>query len=222
MKRVALSLAAMMAISSSAMAGGDIVPVAPVPMDSWSGFYVGAEAGYIWGDADTRFDGEETISQDVDGFAGGLYAGYNWLLDNNVLIGVEGDINWVNADDKKSGDAWEVSFEENWEASLRLRLGMVIDDTWMPYITGGIAWADVDARYREIGDNTWQSASETMTGWTIGAGVEYKITENFHAKLEYRYADYGDFSNSWDNDIVPDTKTDFKSSKVYLGVSYRF
>jgi len=214
MKKIVLSMVAAATVSSVAMAGGDIAPVAPAPMDSWSGFYVGAQVGYIWGDADTEFDGEETISQDVDGFAGGLYAGYNWLLDNNVLIGVEGDINWVNADDKKSGDAYEVSFEENWEASLRLRLGMVIDDTWMPYITGGVAWADIDAAYED------RRTSETMTGWTIGAGVEYKITENFHAKLEYRYADYGDFSKSWNN--FPDTKTDFKSSKVYLGVSYRF
>jgi outer membrane immunogenic protein len=127
----------------------------------------------------------------------------------------------MNSDDTEEDGTYEVSIDENWEASLRLRLGMVIDDTWMPYITGGVAWADVDAAYRTVPNGSWQSASETLTGWTLGAGVEYKITENFHAKLEYRYADYGDMSDSWGG-TIPDTKTDFKTSKVYMGVSYKF
>ena len=217
MRKMALSIAAMAAISGSAMAGGDIAPVAPAPMDSWSGFYLGAQAGYIWGDADTSYnDGTSSISQNVDGFAGGLYGGYNWLLQNDFLIGLEGDINWANGSDSAENGTNEVKIDENWEASLRLRVGKVIDDTWMPYITGGAAWTDLDVKYGPAG-GALKSDSGTMTGWTLGAGVEYKFTESLHAKLEYRYSDYGDFTENYKG-----MKTDYTTNKVYMGISYKF
>jgi outer membrane immunogenic protein len=56
-----------------------------------------------------------------------------------------------------------------------------------------------------------------MTGWTLGAGVEYKFTESLHAKLEYRYSDYGDFTENYKG-----MKTDYTTNKVYMGISYKF
>ncbi|MNE34281.1 Porin subfamily protein [compost metagenome] len=35
------------------------------------------------------------------------------------------------------------------------------------------------------------SDSDTFHGWTIGAGVDYAVTDNIFARAEYRYNDFG-------------------------------
>jgi outer membrane immunogenic protein len=85
---------------------------APPPGVTWSGFYVGLNAGYAWGDADSRsklacpdefcaYTNPDSLafigglgSGDVsgDGFTGGVQAGYNWQR-GNVVFGIEADFN---------------------------------------------------------------------------------------------------------------------------------
>ena len=33
--------------------------------------------------------------------------------------------------------------------------------------------------------------SDTLTGWTVGAGCEHAWTNHFTTRIEYRYTDYG-------------------------------
>jgi len=238
MKKVIISAVAALALSGTAYAGGDIVPVAPMPADSWSGFYVGLQAGGNWGDADVNVyypNGNKVtdFSLNPDGWNGGLYGGYNWLLDNNILLGIEGDWSYVDADDSDEVNRQHIDkriygykVEQDWDASLRLRAGYVIDDTWMPYITGGAAWAKVKGELdvttgRSVSHS--ESDSQTMTGWTIGAGVEMKIDENWHARIQYRYTDYGDddFSHTI-NGVDYKSNVDYNTHMVQVGISYRF
>jgi outer membrane immunogenic protein len=203
------------------MAGGDIVPVAPAPMDSWSGFYVGIQAGGIWGNADVDIPAyPSSFSLDPDGFVGGFYAGYNWLLDNNLLIGVEVEGNIISADDEGlsgggGGETYKV--EQNWDIALLARLGMVIDDTYMPYILGGAAWTQLETSYNPAAPGVG-SSKDTVNGWTIGAGLEMKLTENLHARVQYRYTDYdtGNFMH------LGPSSVDYDDHRVTVGISYRF
>src|SRR5688572_2217143 len=83
----ALTLAAWPA-SAADLPGRYMPPPAPmaapmyIPMFTWTGFYVGANAGYGWGSADgdisIRGVGRGLISADADGFFAGGQAGYNW------------------------------------------------------------------------------------------------------------------------------------------------
>ena len=231
MKKFTLSVVAVLAMSAFAVAGGDIEPVVEpvVVVDAWSGPYVGIQAGYVWGDADlfSFSDGEPGYAIDdmeVNGGIGGIYAGYNWLLDNNVLLGVEGEYNWVSADDSVSfGNVewgWGADVKQDWDASLRLRSGVVVGD-YLPYVTAGVAWAGVEVHgWRSNG--VVSNHDETLTGWTVGAGVEKKINENLTARIQYRYTDYGD--ESWD---IPDGdynegKVTYNANMLTVGVSYRF
>ncbi|MDD2399145.1 MAG: porin family protein [Sulfurovum sp.] len=241
MKKFNFSVAVlgMMASGVFAMAGGDIAPVEPAvevempAVDSWSGPYIGLQAGYNWGNADTSAywaDPEEdervfTLNGfNVDGFTGGIFAGYNWKLDNDFLIGVEGEYNFVSADDTiivEDDGEWGAKVEQEWDASLRLRAGKVMGD-YMPYITGGIAWAGMKAD----GWTEWGSEDhydDTLTGWTIGAGLEKKINENLHARIQYRYTDYGDDTWELDPSNDPDTgKIEYNAHLLMVGLSYRF
>ncbi|WP_457606169.1 outer membrane protein [Nitratifractor sp.] len=229
MKKVLMSVAAAAAISSLAMAGGDIAPVAPAPVDNWSGFYIGAQAGYNWGDADVKgtgaYQGYTADSIDVDGGVAGIYAGYNWLLDNGFLFGIEGEWNYVDGDgsgtfvdNTGANTAYSAKVSQDWDASLRLRAGMVVNDNYLFYVTGGAAWAKVGLDVYNGGTKI-ASDSQTMAGWTIGAGIEMVLTENLHARLQYRYTDYGSDHFS---DQRYTGKVDYNAHMVTLGLSYRF
>jgi outer membrane immunogenic protein len=81
------------------------------PPSSWTGFYVGANAGYSWGPWATSSNQEifnfesRTASPQVNGALGGLQAGYNWQYNSRWVFGIESDVqitgekakqNWVD------------------------------------------------------------------------------------------------------------------------------
>ena len=163
---------------------------------------------------------------DVDGFAGGIFAGHIWRVDNNILLGIEAEGNWASADDKITvyiggPDFWGAKVKQEWDASLRLKVGKDMGN-YMPYITGGISWAKVDID----GFTSWGSADkhdETLTAWTIGAGVEKKINSNLNARIQYRYSDYDD--EKWD--LAPGNgpatgEIEYDNHMLTVGLSYRF
>ena len=153
----------------------------------------------------------------------GFYAGYNWLLENDWLVGVEGEWNYLDASDsKRLDDEPEVTVKitQDWEASLRARVGKVMGD-YLPYITGGVAWTSINAKAYDEG-NIAMDDDQILVGWTIGAGVEMAISENVHARIQYRYTDYGDenFKDMVDADFTE--KVDYNSHMLTVGLSYRF
>ena len=85
--------------------GKEMRQVAPVPAGcdySWTGFYLGINGGYGWGNADTDFDPGPTVgsfealepttlSPDPDGFVGGGQIGFNYQFGKWVVLGLESD-----------------------------------------------------------------------------------------------------------------------------------
>src|SRR5262245_27810692 len=70
----------------------------PAPVGSWSGFYLGADAGYGWLDVDHSITVNSVtvaVPTNISGFIGGIYGGYN-LQFNQFVAGVETDILWGN------------------------------------------------------------------------------------------------------------------------------
>jgi outer membrane immunogenic protein len=156
-----------------------------------------------------------------DGFLGGLYAGYNFDLGNNVVLGIDGDITYndLSKGIRVYNDDLEVGSFENklrWSGAVRARAGYAFD-RFLPYIAGGVAFGDVknSGTINGIGF----SESKTLTGWTVGGGVDYAATDNLIVRLEYRYTDYGDKNIDFGGLSV---KNDFKTNEVRLGVAYKF
>jgi outer membrane immunogenic protein len=178
----------------------------PAPAFSWTGAYVGGLLGYEWGKADVRGGGP---SLNPDGWMGGLFAGYNFQTSGMFVAGVEGDFTFSGAGDKQNG----VSVDNNWNSTLRARAGIAID-RFLMYGTGGLAVGNISVKNSGVGSDTG-----THAGWTIGGGIEAAFTNNIIGRLEYRYTDYG--TNQYDTG-KKNTKVDFNSSQVMVGVGYKF
>jgi len=225
MKKLILSTAAIAAMVTISWAGGNVVPphvdVPPVVTDNWSGAYAGIQVGGVFGKATVDIPAYKTSSFDLkpDGVAGGLFAGYNWLGQNGVLFGVEADINGISADkvgdSKYTGHPETYKVKQYWDASLRLRTGKVIDDKYLPYLTLGVAWTRLGTSYNP---STYGVKKKTVSGFTIGTGVEMKLTNKVNARIQYRYTDYSkaNFMHAGPSSVK------YKSHMIQAGVSYKF
>ena len=182
--------------------------VAPAGYYDWTGFYVGLQAGYAFADSD--FGG------DLDGFVGGVHAGYNYQI-NNWVLGIEADVDYSAADASGTvaGVAYDVDLE--WLGSVRGRVGYAFDRV-LVYATGGVAFGGIDASATAAGVTT--SDDNTHVGWTVGAGVEVAITNNVTARAEYRYTDLGDKNYNFGGAVANLDAQDLHAVRV--GVSYKF
>ena len=111
-----------------------------------------------------------------------------------VVTGIEADIEWVDIDGDDDGDddddpdLGDLGFEVNWQGSIRGRVGYAFDRVLL-YGTGGFALADIDTDGSGGDDD-----GGTEWGWTLGAGVDYAVTQTdlparripLHRSLRFR------------------------------------
>ncbi len=206
--KTGLVLAAMLAAPFAANAADLRAPTYKAPayvapsLPSWTGFYVGLNAGYGFGTADwTALGGDPEPS----GFLVGGTLGYN-LQTGSWVWGIEGDLAWANMDDSVGPRTSEIT----WFGTARGRIGYAGWGSMMPYITAGAAFAGVE---NSVGA---ASVSETRVGWTAGAGLEYMVWTNWSVKFEYLYADLGAA------DAPGPGAVDMTSHIVRAGLNYRF
>ena len=232
------SFAALGPAAAADLAPRAVEPIAPVYLPfNWTGFYVGAQAGYQFGKISGPFEnsaqtGSAPYSIDTDGGVFGGFAGYNHQF-SNFVVGAEGDANFVVGTKKTdrnlpftffgagapAGFA-DIGGEQTWNASLRLRAGYAFD-RFLPYVTGGVAFGNVKTFYAPAGLPDALTQETDRVGWTIGAGMEYAITDHILARLEYRYADLG--KKSFTN-IPLNVHDEVKAttSTVLAGIIYKF
>lgn len=203
--------------------------VQAAPVFSWTGAYIGGQVGYGWGRS-TFSDEVDTLRVKPDGFLGGLYAGYNFDMGNNFVLGVDGDVTYndLEAGYSETDPDFDITANVNsklrWSGAVRARMGVAMD-RWMPYIAGGVAFGSVknSASISDGMESIGVSQSKTLTGWTAGAGVDYAATDNVIVRLEYRYTDYGhkDFRVG-NEDFSFEARNKFKTHDIRLGVAYKF
>lgn len=224
MKRVLLAGVAVVALVGAA-AAADLPPApgpapyykAPVyaPAYNWSGFYLGINGGGGWG----RSDWTTTGSFDTSGGLVGGTIGYNYQM-NQVVVGVEGDIDWANINGTTNvgctavgGTACQTS--DNWLSTVRGRLGYAAD-RFLPYVTGGAAFGDIKASGPGL-----SGVDTTNAGWTVGGGIEFAIAGHWTAKAEYLYVDLGNVSCGAACGAVTQNVS-WRANIGRVGVNYRF
>jgi outer membrane immunogenic protein len=205
---------------------------APMPMKApaasvynWTAFYVGGHAGCGWAGAPvlTAFntvdvDHFDHHTESASGcFAGGQIGG-DYQFAGGIVIGVLGEFSWgkISSFNQSIGDlGLSVT---SWESKLtslgtaRGRIGYAVNGGlpiigglgWMPYFTGGWAWANsrVSTQTSTL-LNPFTSGTATLGGWTLGGGLEYAVTPSLSWKAEYLYTrfDPATYAATIDDDI---------------------
>jgi outer membrane immunogenic protein len=177
-------------------------PAMPYAAYNWAGFYVGGHVGgsssnEIWTNtANTSAVGDlrpgEGFAQQGAGVFGGGQIGYNWQA-SNYVAGLEGTISGMNnrgslLDTIFRGRDDQFSWRTSFMATVTARAGFAVNNNLF-YVKGGYAGVDSHFGYIDAvppvgagSDTRWHN------GWTVGAGWEYGITQNWIAGLEYDYA----------------------------------
>jgi outer membrane immunogenic protein len=181
--------------------------VAPAPIFTWSGFYVGVNAGYGWHDEnDDRsvfvpggtvgvgsVPGTITFGGDDngDGFVGGGQIGYNYQF-GTFVVGVEADLHWADLGGENGTATYPAQWNTygfrpagvaggiDWFGTVRARAGVAFGQALI-YATGGFAYGGADDDNDDFGliDN-----DDVRTGWVLGGGVEYAFTNSLTLGLE--------------------------------------
>ena len=188
MRRVSISLLSALALIVPAAAFAADMPVKARPMTaapafSWTGIYVGANAGYAWGNTTGTLGTPLPGNYSISGALAGGQIGGNYQFANNVVVGIEADYQWADIDGSGSTAAGVIrTTQVERFGTVRGRLGFAWD-RWLGYVTGGYAFG---ARTNEtVGPAAFAASSGTLDGWAAGVGAEYAFAPNWSAKLEY-------------------------------------
>ncbi len=220
----------------------------PPPVFSWTGFYIGVNAGYgldhfafpyydTAGAPGDVFQGRNGITS--SGVVGGVQAGYNYQLPFGLVLGVEVDNDWSGIRGQTTangvlvgGGAGSATFGSKFLdfATARGRIGYALD-RFMVYFTGGATVGSVNTYYSAATTAPFfasGSTTSTRSGLlphvgVIGIGGEYAITNNFTVKAEYLY----DFINARNtNYVTPAGTVNFGTRTMYhiarVGLNYKF
>jgi outer membrane immunogenic protein len=203
---------------------------------SWSGFYMGVHGGYGWGSSDWT---ESIVNSNPRsrGFLGGFQGGANHQF-GNWVAGIEADFSLIDAD-ATSTDPTIPSFvvgatatarsQIDWLATFTGRFGYAFDRSLL-YVKGGLAGAEFKDNFLiTFPGFVVNSApqSNTRVGWTAGAGFEYAVFNNWTAKIEYDYLDFGSNDEIFSltaNGLIQNHNLSIKRKLqlVKVGINYKF
>jgi len=214
-------------------------PIAAAPYD-WTGAYVGGHLGYAWGSsnwATSDISGSFGLAQPIDtfdeagSFFAGLQVGYNYLLPNRFLIGVEADASFpsfhnlagisIGGTSTFPSPIGGESFSETMlsSGSVRGRIGYA-PGSWLFYATGGFAWTHNQQTLTQLASGTTDSRQLSRFGWTVGAGAEVPVIPHWTAGFEYRFTDFG--SDSATFSTAQRFGSDFLLQELRFGLNYQF
>jgi outer membrane immunogenic protein len=248
MKKFLLSTVGLIALgmatpaSAADMAVKAPPPPPPPPIFTWTGFYIGGNAGGAWANNDwtdnlflTNFNNNRGV------FIGGGQIGGNYQI-GQFVIGGEWDFDWAGNNNNNNGviipGVGNIALTSNdrWVTTLAARFGWAIDH-WLIYGKAGGGW---------VGNNSFTvtnlttgasftcgtisnfNCNNSAGGWLVGAGFEYAFTNNWTVKAEYDYLGLGNRSF-----VIPasapflagDTLTSNNNRNVQMvkvGVNYLF
>jgi high affinity Mn2+ porin len=191
----------------------------------WTGFYIGGHVGYGGGSLGpgTNPLPEQGVifPHSVTGLIGGFQGGYNRQFSNHIVLGVEADASFTSPHDAPASVPAPFNTTIDYVGTVRGRVGYA-SDIWMPYVTGGFAWGHSHVNINDDAGNIVSSPGQTHPGWTAGAGVEFAVSGNWSAKVEYDYIDLARRMYDLSAFGLPGINVDPKLHLVKVGLNYRF
>jgi len=225
-KFLGLALAGALSVAALPAVAADYpLKAAPPPIWTWTGFYVGVQAGAGWQHTQYNFTFASTGNVVGTGGEVGGTLGWNWQVPGTPwLFGIEGDWSWTGMEQRGTALCPGCTQRVNWLATARGRIGH-INGPLLFYVTGGAAWAEIhNFNFLPAFINS-ANITTTVSGFTVGAGLEGALGGGWSLKGEYLFVSLGQA-----NECVvaacgapPNIFTDYtRLHIVRAGVNYKF
>ena len=209
----------------------DLPVKAPMAVYDWTGFYVGGHFGYGGG---SLGPGTNPLPEQgvlfppgVTGLIGGYQVGYNRQFANRLVLGIEADATFTSPEDQAALGRMPVTpfnTTADYVGTVRGRIGYAFG-RWMPYVTGGFAWGHTRAFINQTDTDSGDVISALghyQTGWTAGLGIEFAVSGNWTAKLEYEYVDLSRQTYDLSGFGLANTSVEPRVSLAKFGLNYQF
>lgn len=175
------------------------------------GAYVGGQVG--WGQRSAQIEfglpGVSDFDDDRSGVDFGVFAGYDFPVGSNFLLGVEAGIGAGGKTLRGTPvNGLDVSVNPKWNYDVSARAGVLASPNLLLY--GRLGYGAERTRV-SLDSTVTGITSDSDTGWSdgviYGGGVEYGVTQHASVRTEYRHRDMdGGYS----------------ADQVLAGVSFRF
>jgi high affinity Mn2+ porin len=194
----------------------------------WTGFYVGGHFGY--GGASLGSGTNPLPLQGVlfphstTGLIGGFEIGYNREFTNHVVLGVEADASFTSPVDDPAVVPAPFNTTLDYVGTVRGRIGYAFG-RWMPFVTGGFAWGHTHININQdppTTGNVISSPGHYQPGWTAGLGLEFAVSGNWTAKLEYDYVDLARQTYDLSGFALPSVNVEPRINLAKIGLNYQF
>jgi len=187
-----------------------------------SGFYLGGQAGYAYGDNHGAYyfgtpdgvAGSGALSHDAHGVIFGAHVGYDRQFESDLVLGLEASVDGTSLINREGVDASDASGNQgaltsmvrsDVQGSLRGRAGYAFGRL-LPYVTGGLAIGHFGTQSDFATVNNPNLAYDgyathglnwtTRLGWTVGGGAEWAVSDHWSIRGEYRYSEFGSVSDT--------------------------
>ncbi|GJE61801.1 outer membrane protein [Methylobacterium trifolii] len=235
---LAAGLVATLGVHAADLPRSAAPPLPPtLPVFTWTGFYVGANAGYGFGSGSGSVTdptyGTVTGGGRGGGFAGGGQVGYNYQFTpgSGFVVGLEADIQaaaFAKADAAYLGTTpyYSVRPSLDYFGTVRGRVGYALDRVLI-YGTGGFAYGG-GARASNASAYPYTLPDSGRTGYAVSGGIEYAFTAKLSAKIEALYLNLGRPTGgaTYYDSAVPAYyglgRSDSGFGVVLAGLNYRF
>ncbi len=217
--------------------------VAAAPMN-WSGFYIGGHLGGGWSDDQWSDPFGSTPgphgTTNVAGFGdtthatgplGGGQIGANWQTGHWVLgLQADADAADLRGENTCFSGMGGINCQRivNALGTVTGRVGFAWDRSLI-YAKGGGAWADATYNLNgftvDLPHGTTGSANLYEGGWTVGAGLEYALTNHWTTLFEYDHIGIGSVTVPFPTVAVINTQNIGIKQSIdlfKLGVNYKF
>lgn len=226
MRKALISGVAFVALAGQALAA-DLpstkeAPVYVAPAFSWTGFYIGGNLGIGTGTSNWSnivvpgHPGENlhgTFATDtLVGPVGGMQLGYRQQF-GGFVFGIEGkyDLSDLSGSQTCVGNYGDYSaackINNHWLADISGNIGYAMNERFLVYGKGGVAFGgsniqpNMNPRAAQRYGN-YNTVNQSSTGWVVGAGLDYAVTNNWIVGIEYDHYDFGNGAISFSQDAA--------------------
>ncbi len=236
---VSVGLMQIISAGPEPISGKEMKQIAPAPPPecTWTGFYVGALAGYargdlVWKDVDFG-DNDTMVDRDQSGalYGGELGFNYQWHW---LVLGIEGTFAYSDVQAHTAKDLFDEAnvydTRSDWQGTIAGRAGLAWNKLLF-YAKGGGAFNQQRYAWRH-GDTGSESVDtfktdETRTGALVGGGLEYMFNCHWSVKLEYDHYFLGTdtITGTRIDDRLPEEESyevKLNQDTVWFGVNYKF